>query len=137
MDPVIFVSGALTFISLFNLGAGTILAGWLCRSEALQEILGLVGQKGAHKTMKVRRSTAPRLAMVSNYAVLIGLVDHLLIISPDPGGASRRNPEPVQTPITLFFPAHWPFVLYALALLGWACSCTSSIAAYVCPVALA
>ncbi|MEH6500226.1 MAG: 4Fe-4S binding protein [Pseudoalteromonas distincta] len=130
MDPVIFVLWSFTFISLFIWGRG-LFCGWLCPFGALQEILAWLAKKLHIKQWKVADPLHRRLQWIK-YAVLIGLVITSFISLTL---AERlAEIEPFKTSITLFFLRTWPFVLYALALLGLGLFVHKFYCRYVCPL---
>lgn len=113
LDPIIFILWVVTFISLFIIGRG-LFCGWLCPFGALQEIASWCGKKLGIKQIRVSENKHRKLIYLK-YPILIGLV---AVSFYELSLAERlAEVEPFKTSITLVFARHWPFVLYALALL--------------------
>lgn len=130
MDPVIFILWSFTFISLFIWGRG-MFCGWLCPFGALQEMLAWLANKLHIRQWRIADPLHHRLQWIK-YAVLIGLVISSFISLTM---AERlAEIEPFKTSITLFFLRTWPFVLYALALLGLGLFVHKFYCRYLCPL---
>tara|TARA_R110002051_G_scaffold95821_1_gene165833 strand:- start:7276 stop:9384 length:2109 start_codon:yes stop_codon:yes gene_type:complete len=130
MDPVIFILWSFTFISLFIWGRG-LFCGWLCPFGALQEMLAWLAKKLHIRQWKIADPLHRRLQWIK-YAVLIGLLATAFISLTL---AERlAEIEPFKTSITLFFVRNWPFVLYALVLLGLGLFVHKFYCRYLCPL---
>ena len=130
MDPVLFILWSFTFISLFIWGRG-VFCGWLCPFGALQEMLGWVAKRLRIRQWKITDRDHQRLQWVK-YLILIGL---LLTAFYSLTLAERlAEVEPFKTSITLFFVRSWPFVLYALIVLGLGLFVHKFYCRYVCPL---
>ena len=130
MDPVIFILWSFTFVTLFIWGRG-VFCGWLCPFGALQEMLGWVAKRLRIRQWKISERTHLRLQWLK-YLILIGLVPvafYSLTLA-----ERLAEVEPFKTSITLFFARSWPFVLYALALLGLGLFVHKFYCRYVCPL---
>ncbi len=130
MDPVIFILWSFTFITLFIWGRG-VFCGWLCPFGALQEILGWVAKHLRIRQWKISEPVHLRLQWIK-YLVLISLVPvafYSLTLA-----ERLAEVEPFKTSITLFFVRSWPFVLYALVLLGLGLFVHKFYCRYVCPL---
>ena len=113
LDPIIFILWVVTFISLFIIGRG-LFCGWLCPFGALQEMASWCGKKLGIKQIRLSENKHRKLIYLK-YPILIGLV---AVSFYELSLAERlAEVEPFKTSITLVFVRHWPFVLYALALL--------------------
>ena len=113
LDPVIFILWIVTFVSLFIWGRG-LFCGWLCPFGALQEMASWCGKKLGIKQIRISENKHRKLIYLK-YPILIGLV---AVSFYELSLAERlAEVEPFKTSITLVFVRHWPFVLYALALL--------------------
>ncbi|BBB30579.1 4Fe-4S binding protein [Neptunomonas japonica] len=113
LDPIIFILWVVTFISLFVIGRG-LFCGWLCPFGALQEMASWCGKKMGIKQIRLSENKHRKLIYLK-YPILIGLV---AVSFYELSLAERlAEVEPFKTSITLVFVRHWPFVLYALALL--------------------
>ncbi len=130
MDPVIFILWSFTFFSLFIWGRG-VFCGWLCPFGALQEMLGWVAKRLHIRQWKISDRSHQRMQWVK-YLILIGLVPtafYSLTLA-----EQLAEVEPFKTSITLFFERSWPFVLYALVLLGLGLFVHKFYCRYVCPL---
>ncbi len=113
LDPVIFILWVVTFVSLFIWGRG-LFCGWLCPFGALQEIASWCGKKLGIKQVRISENKHRKLIYLK-YPILLGLI---AVSFYELSLAERlAEVEPFKTSITLVFVRHWPFVLYALALL--------------------
>ncbi|SFP67835.1 NosR/NirI family protein [Pseudomonas borbori] len=130
MDPLIFILWSFTFVSLFLWGRG-LFCGWLCPFGALQEILGWVAKALRIRQWKITERNHLRLQKLK-YVILLGL---LLSACYSLSLAERlAEVEPFKTSITLFFVRSWPFVLYALILLGLGLFVHKFYCRYLCPL---
>ena len=130
MDPVIFILWSFTFLSLFLWGRG-VFCGWLCPFGALQEMLGWVAKRLRIRQWKISDRSHRRLQWVK-YLILIGLLPtafYSLTLA-----ERLAEVEPFKTSITLFFVRSWPFVLYAVILLGLGLFVHKFYCRYVCPL---
>lgn len=130
MDPVIFMLWSFTFVSLFIWGRG-VFCGWLCPFGALQEMLGWIAKRLHIPQWKIADSSHRRLQWLK-YLILIGLVPtafYSLTLA-----ERLAEIEPFKTSITLFFVRSWPFVLYAMCLLGLGLFVHKFYCRYVCPL---
>ncbi|HEY5717346.1 MAG TPA: 4Fe-4S binding protein, partial [Motiliproteus sp.] len=130
LDPVIFILWSFTFVSLFIWGRG-LYCGWLCPFGALQELLGWLALK-----LKIRQWRVPprlhRRLLGVKYLLLVGLVGSAFYSL---SLAERlAEVEPFKTSITLLFVRSWPFVLYALLLLGAGLVVHKFYCRYLCPL---
>ncbi len=130
MDPLIFILWSFTFVSLFIWGRG-LFCGWLCPFGALQELLGWVAKRLRIRQWKISERRHQRLQKLK-YVILLGL---LLAAFYSLSLAERlAEVEPFKTSITLFFVRSWPFVLYAVILLGLGLFVHKFYCRYVCPL---
>jgi len=130
MDPVIFILWSFTFVSLFIWGRG-VFCGWLCPFGALQEMLGWLAKRLRIRQWKISDRRHQRLQSLK-YLILIGLVPtafYSLTLA-----ERLAEVEPFKTSITLFFVRSWPFVLYAVVLLGLGLFVHKFYCRYVCPL---
>ncbi|MCQ4260427.1 NosR/NirI family protein [Stutzerimonas stutzeri] len=130
MDPVIFILWSFTFLSLFIWGRG-VFCGWLCPFGALQEMLGWVAKHLRIRQWRISDRNHQRLQWVK-YLILIGLLPtafYSLTLA-----ERLAEVEPFKTSITLFFMRSWPFVLYAVILLGLGLFVHKFYCRYVCPL---
>ncbi|MGK9067355.1 4Fe-4S binding protein [Stutzerimonas chloritidismutans] len=130
MDPVIFILWSFTFVSLFLWGRG-LFCGWLCPFGALQEMLGWGAKRLRIRQWKIPDRLHQRLQWLK-YLILVALVPlafHSLTLA-----ERLAEVEPFKTSITLFFVRAWPFVLYAVVLLGLGLFVHKFYCRYVCPL---
>lgn len=130
MDPVIFILWTFTFISLFLWGRG-LFCGWLCPFGALQEMVGWLAKKLRLRQWKISERWHHRLQWLK-YLILIGLIPtafYSLTLA-----ERLAEVEPFKTSITLVFVRSWPFVLYAVLLLGIGLFVHKFYCRYVCPL---
>lgn len=129
-DPVIFILWLYTFISLFLVGRG-LFCGWLCPFGALQEALAWCARRLGLKQAKVGYVLHRRLLKLKYVIVLAltGIALHSL------GYAERAaEVEPFKTVITLGFVREWPFVIYAVFILGSGLYIHKFYCRYLCPL---
>lgn len=130
LDPVIFVLWCFVFVSLFIVGRG-LYCGWLCPFGALQEITAIVAQKLKIRQIRIKPKHH-KYAQKLKYVMLIGLVAtsfYSLTLA-----EKLAEIEPFKTSITLYFVRYWPFVLYALLLLGFSLKIHKVYCRYLCPL---
>ena len=130
MDPVIFILWSFTFLSLFIWGRG-VFCGWLCPFGALQEMLGWVAKRLRIRQWRISDRSHQRLQWVK-YLILIGLLPtafYSLTLA-----ERLAEVEPFKTSIMLFFMRSWPFVLYAVILLGLGLFVHKFYCRYICPL---
>ncbi|WP_207802545.1 NosR/NirI family protein [Motiliproteus coralliicola] len=130
LDPVIFILWSYTFISLFLWGRG-LFCGWLCPFGALQEMVAWVAAKLKIKQWKMPEPLHRRLILIK-YPLLLGLV--VTAFGSLTLAEQLAEVEPFKTSITLVFVRHWPFVLYALLLLGMGLFVHKFYCRYLCPL---
>ncbi len=130
LDPVIFILWCYVLLTLLLWGRGYF-CGWLCPFGVLQEMVAAVAQ-----TLKIRQRRIPfrvhRRLWALKYLILAGLVGVSLYSL---GSAERgAEVEPFKTAITMSFVREWPFVLYALVLLGAGLFVHKFFCRYLCPL---
>ncbi|MDP2700369.1 NosR/NirI family protein [Thalassospira sp.] len=135
-----FLLDPLTFILWFAIAAALIFwgrgayCGWLCPFGALQELTNRIA-----KFFRVPQWTLPwglheRLWAVK-YIIFLGLLGTMLA-SVDQA-EKLAEVEPFKTAIVLKFDRAWPFVLYALVLLGIGLFVERFFCRYLCPLGAA
>lgn len=130
LDPIIFILWIYTFISLFLWGRG-LYCGWLCPFGALQELLAGLALRLQIKQWKITDRWHRRLILIK-YPLLIGLLGSALVSLTL--AEQLAEVEPFKTSMTLLFARHWPFVLYALVLLGLGMFVHKFYCRYLCPL---
>jgi NosR/NirI family transcriptional regulator, nitrous oxide reductase regulator len=135
-----FLLDPLTFILWFSVAAALIFwgrgayCGWLCPFGALQELTNRIA-----KVFRVPQWTVPwglheRLWAVK-YILFLGLFG-VTLASIDQA-EQLAEVEPFKTAIVLKFDRAWPFVLYALVLLGIGLFVERFYCRYLCPLGAA
>ncbi len=130
LDPVIFILWIYTAASLLLWGRG-LFCGWLCPFGALQEMVSWVAKKVKFKQVKVAPKYHDKMILIK-YLMLGILVTssffslHLAEV--------LSEIEPFKTSITLLFIRSWPFVIYALILLGLGLFIHKFYCRYICPL---
>ncbi|WP_114098091.1 MULTISPECIES: NosR/NirI family protein [Thalassospira] len=135
-----FLLDPLTFILWFSVAAALIFwgrgayCGWLCPFGALQELTNRIA-----KFFHVPQWTLPwglheRLWAVK-YIIFLGLFGTMLASIDQ--AEKLAEVEPFKTAIILKFDRAWPFVLYALVLLGAGLFVERFYCRYLCPLGAA
>ncbi|MGO1119959.1 4Fe-4S binding protein [Rhodovibrionaceae bacterium A322] len=133
MDPLIFLLWFSVAASLLFWGRG-VFCGWLCPFGALQELLNRLA-----KLARIPQVVVPwwlhERVWALKYIIFLGLfaaslyslawAEHLAEI------------EPFKTAIILKFARNWPFVLFALVLLGAGLFIERFYCRYLCPLGAA
>lgn len=130
LDPVIFILWAYTFVSLFLIGRG-LFCGWLCPFGVMQSMVAWVAEKLRIKQWRISPQVHGRLIYLKYLvlAVLMGLAMYSLQYA-----EQGAEVEPFKTAVTLNFVREWPYVLYAVLLLGMGLFVNKFYCRYVCPL---
>ncbi|MEE4279227.1 MAG: 4Fe-4S binding protein [Halieaceae bacterium] len=130
LDPVLFILWIYTFASLFIVGRG-LFCGWLCPFGVMQSFVAWVAQKLRIRQWRVSPRWHGRLIYLKYavLAVLMGLAFESLQLA-----EQGAEVEPFKTAVTLNFVREWPFVIYAVALLGLGLFINKFYCRYVCPL---
>lgn len=130
LDPVLFVLWTYVFITLFLWGRG-VFCGWLCPFGVLQEIVGQVAKMLKLKQIKIPPAVHAKLQKLKYLLLLILVGSAFWSVSL----AERlAELEPFKTAITLTFIRSWPFVFYAVLLLGVGLFIHKFFCRYLCPL---
>jgi NosR/NirI family nitrous oxide reductase transcriptional regulator len=132
-----FLLDPLTFILWFSIAASLIFwgrgayCGWLCPFGALQEVTNQIARR-----FRVPQWTLPwglheRLWAVK-YILFLGLFG--VSLASIEQAETLAEVEPFKTAIVLKFDRAWPFVLYALVLLGAGLFVERFYCRYLCPL---
>jgi NosR/NirI family nitrous oxide reductase transcriptional regulator len=130
MDPLLFILWCSIAVALLFWGRGPF-CGWLCPFGALQELTNKVARR-----LKVPQITVPwavheRLWPLK-YVIFLGLFG--VSIYSLALGEQLAEVEPFKTAIVLRFLRDWPFVVFALALLGAGLFIERFFCRYLCPL---
>jgi NosR/NirI family nitrous oxide reductase transcriptional regulator len=130
MDPLLFILWCSIAGALLFWGRGPF-CGWLCPFGALQELTNKLARR-----LKVPQLTVPwavheRLWPIK-YLIFLGLFGVSLYSLTL--GEQLSEVEPFKTAIVLRFVRDWPFVLFALALVGAGLFIERFFCRYLCPL---
>ena len=133
MDPLLFILWCSIAAALLFWGRGPF-CGWLCPFGALQELSNKVARR-----LKVPQFTVPwavheRLWPIK-YVIFLGLFG--VSIYSLALGEQLSEVEPFKTAIVLRFIRDWPFVVFALALVGAGLFVERFFCRYLCPLGAA
>ncbi len=114
MEPLIFIIWGSVAASLLFWGRGAY-CGWLCPFGALQELLSRIAKALRIPQVRVPWALHERLWPVKYiiFLALFGVSLHSLALA-----ERMAEIEPFKTAIVLRFIREWPFVVFALVLLG-------------------
>lgn len=129
-DPVSIVVWLGVLVSLFVWGRGTF-CGWLCPFGALQELAGKLGRWMKLPQVRLHTRVDARLRWMK-YGVLAVLAGSVFVSAGATG--TLVEIEPFKTAITLGFQRSWPYVLYAVALVGVSMVWYKFFCRYLCPL---
>lgn len=135
-----FLLDPLTFILWFSVAAALIFwgrgayCGWLCPFGALQELTNRIA-----RTLRVPQWTVPwalhERLWALKYIIFLGLFG--VTMASIGWGETLAEVEPFKTAIILKFDRAWPFVVYALVLLGIGLFVERFYCRYLCPLGAA
>jgi NosR/NirI family nitrous oxide reductase transcriptional regulator len=130
LDPLTFILWFSVAASLIFWGRGAY-CGWLCPFGALQELTNQIARR-----LRVPQWTLPwglheRLWAVK-YIIFLGLFG--VALASVEQAETLAEVEPFKTAIVLKFDRAWPFVLYALVLLGAGLFVERFYCRYLCPL---
>jgi len=133
LDPLVFIQWFAVAAALIFWGRGAY-CGWLCPFGALQELVNQIG-----RALRLPQWTLPwglheRLWPVK-YMIFLGLFGLSMISIPM--AETYAEVEPFKTAIILKFMRDWPFVVFALVLLGLGLFVERFYCRYLCPLGAA
>ena len=133
MEPMIFILWVSVAASLLFWGRGAY-CGWLCPFGALQELLNRLAKWAKVPQIRVPWGLHERLWPLK-YLIFLGLFGLSFYSLVD---AERlAEIEPFKTSIVLKFMREWPYVLYAVLLLGIGLFIERFFCRYLCPLGAA
>jgi len=133
LDPLVFLLWFSVAAALILWGRGAY-CGWLCPFGALQELSNRLAQYFGVKQWNVPWAVHERLSAIK-YLIFLGLAG-VALASIDQA-EKLAEVEPFKTAIILKFDRAWPFVLYALAILGVGLFIERFYCRYLCPLGAA
>ena len=133
MEPLIFILWCYVALALLFLGRG-VFCGWLCPFGALQELTNKLA-----RLLRVPQLSLPfalhEKLWPTKYIIFLGLL--ALSLHAMSAATLAAEVEPFKTAIILRFLRDWPFVVYALLLLGAGLFIERFFCRYVCPLGAA
>ncbi len=133
MDPLLFILWCSIAAALLFWGRGPF-CGWLCPFGALQELANKIARRLKVPQLAVPWPVHERLWPVK-YVVFLGLFG--ISIYSLTLGEQLSEVEPFKTAIVLRFIRDWPFIVFALALLGAGLFIERFFCRYLCPLGAA
>jgi NosR/NirI family transcriptional regulator, nitrous oxide reductase regulator len=131
--PLMFILWSYVAVALLFWGRG-VFCGWLCPFGALQELSNKAARHLKIPQYRVPFAVHERLWPIK-YIVFLGLF--ALSLGPMALAIRFAEVEPFKTAIVLKFDRAWPFVIYALALLGIGLFVERAFCRYLCPLGAA
>jgi NosR/NirI family nitrous oxide reductase transcriptional regulator len=129
-EPLIVLITLYTALSLLLIGRG-VFCGWLCPFGALQELLATLARALRLPQWTPAERLQDRL-WIGKYLSL-AVVVLLAFIAPD-AGAVATEVEPFKTAITAAFVRGWPYVVWAVLLLGIGLFTERAFCRFLCPL---
>jgi len=136
----VFLMDPLTFLLWFSVAAALIFwgrgayCGWFCPFGALQELTNRIARALKVPQWRLPWGLHERLWAVK-YMLFLGLV--AVSLASVEHAEKLAEVEPFKTAIILKFDRAWPFVLYALVLLGIGLFVERFFCRYLCPLGAA
>lgn len=132
-SPLTFILWSSVAVALLFWGRGPF-CGWLCPFGALQELTNTVAKALRVPQLRVPWGLHERLWPIK-YIIFLGLFG--LSLYSIAFAERLAEVEPFKTAIVLKFVREWPFVLYAVALLGAGLFIERFFCRYLCPLGAA
>ncbi|WP_341485657.1 4Fe-4S binding protein [Thioclava sp. GXIMD4215] len=133
IEPVIFLLWSFVALGLLFWGRG-VFCGWLCPFGALQELLNTAARRIGIRQIAVPQALHERLWVIK-YTLFVAILALSFYSLHD--ALVLAEAEPFKTVISLRFLRAWPFVLFALALLGAGLFIERFYCRYLCPLGAA
>jgi len=129
-DPMTVSLWAFVLVSLVLWGRGTF-CGWLCPFGALQDLSSQLARRLGLPARRVPERWDRRLKRVKHAVLIVILISACLSVT---WSDRLVEVEPFKTSITLNFVRAWPYVLWALALVGFSAFFYKGYCRYLCPL---
>ncbi len=129
-EPIIVVLAVYALIGVVLIGRG-VFCGWLCPFGALQELLAQVARLLRLPQWNPSEKLQRKLWMGKYIAAAV--VISLAFIAPEAGSIAAEV-EPFKTAITSPFERTWPFIIYAVGLLGLGLFSERAYCRFLCPL---
>ncbi len=133
LEPLMFILWSYVAVALLFWGRG-VFCGWLCPFGALQELSNKAARRLRLPQYRLPFTLHERMWPVK-YVVFLGLF--ALSLGPMTLAVRLAEVEPFKTAIVLDFVRTWPFVVYALGLLGIGLFVERAFCRYLCPLGAA
>ncbi len=130
LDPMVFILWSFLALALLFWGRG-VFCGWLCPFGALQELLNQSARRLGIRQIEIPWPVHERLWPIKYtlFLVILGLSFQSVT-----DAFRLAEVEPFKTSVALHFMRPWPYVAYALALLGTGLFIERFYCRYVCPL---
>ncbi len=133
LDPLVFILWTSVAAALIFWGRGAY-CGWLCPFGALQELTNRLAKLARIPQFTVPWALHERLWPIK-YIIFLGLFG--ISLASIPLAERYAEVEPFKTAIILNFQRSWPFVAYAVGLLGIGLFVERFYCRYLCPLGAA
>lgn len=133
IDPMLFILWGFVAVTLLLWGRG-VYCGWLCPFGALQELILLASRRLKLPEIEFSDAVHERLVALK-YIILILLFG--LSLQSIVEASRYAEVEPFKTVFSLSFQREWPYVVYAVALIGIAAINRKFYCKYLCPLGAA
>jgi hypothetical protein len=133
LEPLMFILWGYVAVALLFWGRG-VFCGWLCPFGALQELSNKAARRLQVPQYRVPFAVHERLWPIK-YVVFLGLF--ALSLGPMTLAVRFAEVEPFKTAVVLKFDRAWPFIVYAVALLGVGLFVERAFCRYLCPLGAA
>ncbi len=130
MDPILFLLWSFVALTVLLWGRG-VYCGWLCPFGALQELLFRLARRLKLPEWEPPEILHERLLAIK-YLVMLGLFG--LSLQSLARAERFAEVEPFKTAFSLHFWRDWPFVVYALLILGLGLVVRKAYCRYLCPL---
>jgi transcriptional regulator of nitric oxide reductase len=130
LDPMVFILWSFVALSMLFWGRG-VFCGWLCPFGALQELLNTLARRLGVKQIAIPFGLHERLWMIK-YVIFLAIL--AISLNSIIAAFAVAEVEPFKTAITMKFLREWPFVAYAVALLGAGLFVERFFCRYLCPL---